>query len=95
MSAIKYEFGAIEGAASDINSTAGRINGLLGDLKSIIQPMAATWEGDSSAAYQEAQAKRDNAADELNTVLATISQTVGSANDRMSEVNQRAAASWG
>lgn len=47
MSAIKYEFGAISAAAADINSTSGRINGLLGDLKATINPMVSTWEGES------------------------------------------------
>ena len=73
MSGIKYQFGAIAGAAADINSTSGRINGLLGDLKATLQPMVSTWEGDSAAAYNAAQAKWDKAAAELNTVLATIS----------------------
>ena len=49
----------------------------------------------SAAAYNEAQAKWDKAAAELNTVLATISNTVSQSNDRMSDVNRRAAASWG
>ena len=48
MDAIKYQFGAIEAAAADINATSGRINALLDDLKSQLQPMVATWEGDSS-----------------------------------------------
>lgn len=95
MSQIKYGFGEIEAAAGDINSTSGRINSLLGDLKSHIQPMAATWEGESSTAYQEAQQKWDRAAEELNTILATIAQTVRQSNDRMSDVNRMAAASWG
>ncbi|MDY3127165.1 MAG: WXG100 family type VII secretion target [Corynebacterium sp.] len=95
MSEIKYQFGEIANAAADINSTSARINGMLGDLKSHIAPMAATWEGDAAAAYSEAQAKWDRAADELNTVLATISNTVSQSNDRMSDVNRRAAASWG
>lgn len=95
MSTIKYEFGAIQTAASDISSTSGRINNLLDDLKSLIQPMVSTWEGDSAVAYAQAQDKWDRAAAELNTVLATISQTVGQSNDRMSDVNRRAAASWG
>lgn len=95
MSQIKYQFGAIETAAADINSTSGRINQLLGDLKSTIQPMVASWEGDSALAYQEAQNRWDNAAAELNTILATISRTVSQGNDRMSDVNRMAAASWG
>ena len=95
MSGIKYQFGAIAGAAADINSTSGRINGLLGDLKATLQPMVSSWEGDSAAAYNAAQAKWDKAAAELNTVLATISTTVSQGNDNMSDVNRRAAASWG
>ncbi len=95
MSAIKYEFGAISGAASDINATSGRINGLLEELKAIIAPMTQTWEGESARAYAQAQAKWDQASEELNIVLATISSTVSDGNDRMAEVNRRAAASWG
>lgn len=95
MNAIKYQFGAIEAAAADINSTSGRINALLADLKSQIQPMVATWEGESALAYQQAQAKWDKSAEELNTILHTISRTVSQGNDRMNDVNRRAAASWG
>ena len=57
--------------------------------------MVQSWEGSSSTAYQEAQRKWDRAANELNTILATISNTVREGNDRMAEVNRRAAASWG
>ncbi|MDO5512754.1 WXG100 family type VII secretion target [Corynebacterium sp.] len=95
MDAIKYQFGAIEAAAGDINATSGRITALLDDLKSQLQPMVATWEGDSAAAYAEAQAKWDRSAAELNTILATISRTVSQGNERMSDVNRMAAASWG
>ncbi|AKK02341.1 WXG100 family type VII secretion target [Corynebacterium epidermidicanis] len=92
---IKYSFGEIETAAMDINATSGRINSLLDALKTQIQPMVATWEGTSATAYQEAQQKWDRSAAELNTILATIASTVREGNDRMSEVNRMAAASWG
>ncbi|AGN18322.1 hypothetical protein cgp_0672 [Corynebacterium glutamicum MB001] len=95
MDMIRYEFGAIQGAATDINSTSGRINSLLDGLKSQLQPMVASWEGESSEAYSEAQLKWDRAAAELNTILATISNTVAQGAERMSDVNRRAAASWG
>lgn len=94
-SVIKYQFGEIEAAAADINATSGRINALLDDLKSGLQPMVASWEGDSAAAYNEAQARWDKAAAELNTILATISKTVREGNDRMGDINRMAAASWG
>ena len=95
MSIIKYGFGEIEATAGDIQSTSGRINSLLDGLKSQIQPMVSTWEGESATAYQDAQQRWDRAAAELNTILATISQAVRSGNDRMSEINRTAAASWG
>ncbi|MDT9408243.1 WXG100 family type VII secretion target [Corynebacterium rouxii] len=94
MEKIKYGFGEIEAAASDIQSTSGRINSLLEDLKAHIRPMAAAREGESAQAYNEAQQQWDSSAAELNTILSTISNTVRQGNDRMSEVNRMAAASW-
>ena len=64
-------------------------------MKQQLRPMVSTWEGDSASAYQTAQAKWDSAAAELNTILETIASTVQEGNDRMSEVNRMAAASWG
>lgn len=91
---IKYSFGAIQEAAADIRSTSARINTVLEDLKRQLEPMVATWEGDSAEAYQEAQQKWDTAAAELNTILDTIGNTVNEGNDRMSDVNRRAASTW-
>ncbi|MFC6317128.1 WXG100 family type VII secretion target [Corynebacterium gerontici] len=95
MDMIKYGFGEIEAAAGDIQSTSGRINALLESLRAQIQPMVSTWEGESATAYQQAQAQWDRAAAELNTILSTIANTVRQGNERMSEVNRLAAASWG
>ncbi|EJZ81557.1 WXG100 family type VII secretion target [Corynebacterium otitidis] len=91
---IRYQFGAVAAAAGDINATSGRITQLLADLKARLQPMVATWEGDSASAYQAAQQKWDRSAAELNAILATISRTVAQGNDRMAEINRAAAASW-
>ncbi|AZA14273.1 WXG100 family type VII secretion target [Corynebacterium choanae] len=93
-SMIRYQFGAIEQAAADITSTTGRINSTLDSLKQGLQPMVATWEGESAAAYNQAQQQWDQAAAELNRVLGTIAQTVSQGNQRMNAVNRRAAASW-
>ncbi len=95
MDAIHYGFGGIAAAAADIQGASGTINGLLDDLRARIEPMVATWDGESSEAYQVAQRQWDQAAADLNMVLATISRTVDEGNDRMSDVNRRAAASWG
>ena len=64
-----------------------------GDIETAAADIRAT--AGSASAYQTAQAKWDSAAAELNTILETIASTVQEGNDRMSEVNRMAAASWG
>ena len=91
---IKYDFGAIEVAAGDIRQTNQRIMSHLEDLKATIAPMVDTWQGDSSVAYQDAQRRWDEAAQEISVVLGTIAQTVSDGNARMQDTNARAAASW-
>lgn len=91
---IHYNFATISQAADDINRTSGSIDQLLGDLKRDLQPMVAEWEGASADSYKAAQQKWDNAAQEINEILAQISMTVRQANDRMSEINTNAANSW-
>ncbi|MDO5077056.1 WXG100 family type VII secretion target [Corynebacterium sp.] len=92
---IKYSFGEIQNAAADIQTTSASIDTILNDLKRQLEPMVETWEGESALAYQAAQAQWDNAAAELNSILATIASAVSEGNDRMGDVNRRAAASWG
>lgn len=91
---IKYSFGAIQEAADDIKSTSARINSLLEELKRQLEPMVSTWEGDSAEAYIAAQQQWDTAAAELNSILGTIGTAVSEGNDRMCDVNRRAAATW-
>ena len=76
MDIIKYGFSEIDAAAADIQTTASRIGSPLHTLKSQIQPMVTAWEGSSSTAYQEAQAKLDHPAEELNTIWDTIARTL-------------------
>ena len=91
---IRYQFGAIEQASADITATSGRITSVLDNLKATLQPMVGSWEGESAEAYKQAQQQWDSAAAELNRVLATIAGTVQEGNQRMSDINRRAAASW-
>lgn len=92
---IRYSFGSIAAGAEDIRGSSANIQTLLGDLRQRIQPMVNTWEGESAEAYENAQREWDNAADDLNMILETIARTVGESNDRMSDINRQAAASWG
>lgn len=91
---IHYNFATIAQAADDIRSSSGNIDRMLADLRRDLQPMVSEWEGTSADAYNAAQLKWDNAAREINDILAQVSQTVRQANDRMSEINANAARSW-
>ncbi|SDS48092.1 WXG100 family type VII secretion target [Corynebacterium timonense] len=92
---IKYGFGQLSGAAQDMDASAAAIEAQLNDLKSLLQPLVTTWQGEAAEAYAAHQQKWDQAAEELNTILRTIAATVEEGNSRMQAVNAAAAASWG
>lgn len=95
MTVIKYGFGSLADAASDIETSSRNIGIQLEDLKSQLKPMVASWEGEASERYQAHQAKWDTAAAELNEILSTIGRAVDEGNSRMQSVNTAAANSWG
>lgn len=95
MTVIKYGFGSLADAASDIETSSRNIGIQLEDLKSQLKPMVASWEGEASERYQAHQAKWDTAAAELNEILSTIGRAVDEGNNRMQSVNTAAANSWG
>ena len=92
---IKYDFGQIGSTAQDIRTSAATINGQLNELKEVIRPMTATWEGEAATSYMAHQAKWDQAAADLNEILNQIASTVEDGNNTMSAVNNAAANSWG
>ncbi|GAB3072529.1 WXG100 family type VII secretion target [Corynebacterium aquatimens] len=95
MSVIKYGFGSLATAATDIETSSLAIGAQLEDLKGQIKPMVSAWEGDAADSYLAHQAKWDQAAAELNEILTAISRAVADGNDRMRAVNTAAANSWG
>ena len=92
---IKYDFGQISNTASDMRSSAARINGQLAELRDMIKPMTDTWEGTAAEIYRAHQAKWDQAAEDLNLILNQIADTVEEGNNQMMAVNTAAANSWG
>ncbi|MGH3991302.1 MAG: WXG100 family type VII secretion target, partial [Pseudonocardiaceae bacterium] len=52
MSEILVTFGELENARSSIQTTWTNINREMENLKRFLQPMAATWTGEASTAYQ-------------------------------------------
>ncbi|HEV7648036.1 MAG TPA: WXG100 family type VII secretion target [Actinophytocola sp.] len=73
---IKVTFGGLEAAAGNISSQASKVQGSLDDLKQYLQPLVAGWTGSASDEYQAHQAKWDQAAADLQQVLAAIGTAV-------------------
>jgi 6 kDa early secretory antigenic target len=78
---VAVNFGALGEAQSNIASTSQRVAAELDDLRAFVAQLTAAWEGEARDAYHVQQAKLDQAATELNQVLAQIGTAVGTAND--------------
>ena len=81
MGEIKVTFGALEAARSDVAGTATRISGRLDELRRVVRPLAATWEGQAAQEYQARQRQWDTATADLSRVLADIGRALGEAHD--------------
>lgn len=80
---MRYVFGAIDQMTAQIDAKQATLNGKLDELKQIIAPLVADWEGAASESYQDKQRQWDTAALELNQVLESVGNAVGQGNADM------------
>ncbi len=92
---IKYDHGAIDTASVEIATASKTMNGHLEDLKAALRDIESRWEGAGSAAYLAQKAKWDQSAEDLNMVLAQISQAVSRGNEDMSAKDGQVSNSFG
>jgi WXG100 family type VII secretion target len=92
---IQVTFGAVNEAAMDTDSIASQIAQQLGDLKSYLAPLVASWSGEASSDFQALQAKWDASANDLNQVLRQISQSLRSAGDNYLNTERSNKQIWG
>lgn len=91
---IKYDHGAID-TSVEIATASKTMNGHLEDLKAALRDIESRWEGAGSAAYLAQKAKWDQSAQDLNMVLAQISQAVSQGNQEMSSTDAKVGNSFG
>ncbi|HEY8338760.1 MAG TPA: WXG100 family type VII secretion target [Egibacteraceae bacterium] len=94
---IQVSFGAVETAASDINTTAQRVNAALDQLASDLAPVTrdqSNWDGDTAANYRAYQQMWDQAAADLNDVLLRISQAVATSHSNYVAAESTNAGMW-
>jgi WXG100 family type VII secretion target len=88
-------FGAVENAATDVDTIANQITQELGDLHNFLAPLVASWEGTASGDWKTLQARWDNSADTLNGVLRHIAVALRTAASNYTATENANASIWG
>ena len=92
---IKYNHAGIDTASMEIATSSKTMNGQLDDLKAALRDIESRWEGAGFAAYLAQKVKWDASAQDLNMVLAQISQAVSQGNQDMSSTDAKVGNSFG
>jgi early secretory antigenic target protein ESAT-6 len=91
---IKVSFAGLSQGSADIARSANLIETHLGDLKRDLAKLVGTWTGDAATQYQAHQAKWDQAAADLQRVLASIGTAVGQAGQDYADGERNNASRW-
>jgi early secretory antigenic target protein ESAT-6 len=91
---LKVTFAEIQNASSSINSSASSVQGQLDDLRSEVTKTLAGYDGDARVAYEAAQKKWDEAAADLQAVLAAIGTAVGQAGQAYEAAEKQNQGRW-
>jgi ESAT-6 family protein len=94
MSEILVTFSALQQGQADVASTSSNLNTELADLKAYLAPMVATWSGAAAQNYNAKQQQWDQAAAELNEILATIGRALGTAGEDFQSAENSNASIW-
>jgi WXG100 family type VII secretion target len=73
---IKVDYATINAAADDCKSTGGELQSQFDQLKSDLNPLINSWDGDAKEAYLAAQRVWDQKFDDLKQVLAQIASVL-------------------
>src|SRR4051794_16870458 len=78
---MKYDFGSIGELAGSINGRVQAIQTLVEDLRSKVDGLSSLYEGASASGFQQTRTEWNNAANDLNAVLARIAVAVNKTNE--------------
>ena len=80
-----WDFGAIEGGASEVGGVVARVHGLLAEGAESLATLQSVWGGSGSEAYLAVQTRWDNASLELNTALQQLGHAISEAGINMAQ----------
>ncbi|ORV41309.1 type VII secretion protein EsxT [Mycolicibacter engbaekii] len=94
--ALSYDFDEIEFAVrQEIHTTAARLNGALGELRSQIAPLQQVWTREAAGAYHAEQLRWQQAVEALNQILVDLGRAVRDGAADVADADRRAAGAWG
>jgi WXG100 family type VII secretion target len=73
---IKVDYATIHAAADDCNSAGGQLQAQFDQLKSDLNPLIQSWDGNAKESYLAAQRVWDQKFDDLKQVLAQIASVL-------------------
>ncbi|MGI5504469.1 WXG100 family type VII secretion target [Lentzea sp. CA-135723] len=91
---LQVTFAEIQTASSTINSSATQIDSQLSDLRAEVTKTLAGYQGEAREQYEAAQRKWDEAAADLQKVLAAIGTAVGQAGEAYEAAEKQNASRW-
>jgi len=91
---IQVTFGSLEAAAGNLGNQAHKVQASLEDLKSFLAPLVSNWSGAASEQYQQHQQRWDQAATDIQQVLAAIGTAVQNAAQDYQQGEQVNTARW-
>lgn len=78
-----WNFAGIDGGVGEMHGAVATTHGLLDEGKGSLMSLSSVWGGDGSAAYLAVQNRWDNTANELNSALQNLAQTISEASSTM------------
>lgn len=86
---IRVEFPALAKAADDIHVAMQAMDTSLNDLDTSLRSKLASWDGGAFGDYSATKAVWDTAANNIKTLLGSISRAVNTSNEQMAATEMR------
>lgn len=88
MSEQRWDFAAIQNAASQINGSVSSIHSLLDEGKGSLKRLSEVWGGEGSESYKAVQSRWDATSLELNNSLQNLAGLVNTAVQSMQDTER-------
>ncbi|WP_238586412.1 WXG100 family type VII secretion target [Rhodococcus rhodochrous] len=91
---IRQDFGGIDDLHARVVGLQRGMNDTLDRIRSQVEPLVQTWDGQARSEYHVTQQKWDRASADLNLLLDRIAVAVARGNDEMRSVESELARRW-